>query len=107
MGKTLILKPLLRSLNPISFMLIMFTFQLIKTIRILWFCHSSAFTHTIVNRNNNLSQVHIETYLDLMTCKDVTNVNIPKQKSTSILMLNNCILMHPTSILVRLSRPCL
>jgi hypothetical protein len=41
MGKTLILKPLLRSLNTISFMLIIFTFQLIQTIRILWFCHKS------------------------------------------------------------------
>jgi hypothetical protein len=39
MGKTLILKPLLRSLNTISFMLIILTFQLIQTIRILWFCH--------------------------------------------------------------------
>jgi hypothetical protein len=41
MGKTLILKPLLRSPNSISFMLIIFTFQLIQTIRILWFCHRS------------------------------------------------------------------
>jgi hypothetical protein len=41
MGKTLILKSLLRSLNSISFMLIIFTFKLIQTIRILWFCHRS------------------------------------------------------------------
>jgi hypothetical protein len=40
-GKTLILKPLLRSLNTISFMLIIFTFQIIQTLRILWFCHRS------------------------------------------------------------------
>jgi uncharacterized membrane protein AbrB (regulator of aidB expression) len=46
MGKTLILKPLLRSPNSISFMLIIFTFQLIQTIRILWFCHRSGFTST-------------------------------------------------------------
>jgi hypothetical protein len=43
MGKTLILKPLLRSPNSISFMLIIFTFQLIQTIRILWFCHRSVY----------------------------------------------------------------
>jgi hypothetical protein len=41
MGKTLILKSLLRSLNSISFMLIIFTFKLIQKIRILWFCHRS------------------------------------------------------------------
>jgi hypothetical protein len=41
MGKTLILKSLLRSPNSISFMLIIFTFKLIQTIRILWFCHRS------------------------------------------------------------------
>jgi hypothetical protein len=41
MGKALILKSLLRSLNSISFMLIIFTFKLIQTIRILWFCHRS------------------------------------------------------------------
>jgi hypothetical protein len=41
MGKTLILKPLLRSLNSISFMLITFNYQRITTIRILWFCHRS------------------------------------------------------------------
>jgi hypothetical protein len=40
MGKTLILKSLLRSPNSISFILIIFTFKL-KTIRILWFCHRS------------------------------------------------------------------
>jgi hypothetical protein len=34
-------KPLLRSLNTISFMLIIFTLQLIQTIRIIWFCHRS------------------------------------------------------------------
>jgi hypothetical protein len=41
MGKTLILKSLLRSPNSISFVLIIFTFKLIQTIRILWFCHRS------------------------------------------------------------------
>jgi hypothetical protein len=41
MGKTLILKSLLRSPNSISFMLIIFIFKLIQTIRILWFCHRS------------------------------------------------------------------
>jgi hypothetical protein len=41
MGKTLIPKPLLRSRNTISFMLIIFTFQSIQTINILWFCHRS------------------------------------------------------------------
>jgi hypothetical protein len=44
MGKTLILKPLLRSPNSISFILIIFTFKLIQTIRILWFCHRSKTT---------------------------------------------------------------
>jgi hypothetical protein len=46
MGKTLILKSLLRSPNSISFMLIIFTFKLIQTIRILWFCHRSRPTPT-------------------------------------------------------------
>jgi hypothetical protein len=41
MGKKLILKPLPRCLNLISFMLIIFTYQLIQTISILWFCHRS------------------------------------------------------------------
>jgi hypothetical protein len=45
MGKTLILKSLLRSPNSISFMLIIFTFKLIQTIRILWFCHRSKGRH--------------------------------------------------------------
>jgi hypothetical protein len=48
---------------------------------------------------------HIETCLDLSTNKDLTNVNIPTHTCTNILMLTNCILMHPTSILVWLSRP--
>jgi hypothetical protein len=39
MGKTLILKPLIGYLNTISFMLIIFTFQLI-----LWLCHRSEVT---------------------------------------------------------------
>jgi hypothetical protein len=42
MGKTLILKPLLRSLSSISFMLIILTYQLIKIIRIIWLCHRSS-----------------------------------------------------------------
>jgi hypothetical protein len=41
MGKMFILKPLLRSLNTIYILLIIFTFQLIQTIWILWFCHRS------------------------------------------------------------------
>jgi hypothetical protein len=48
MGKTLILKPLLRSLNSISFMIIIFTYQLIQTIRIIWFCHRSESTPHII-----------------------------------------------------------
>jgi hypothetical protein len=43
MGKTLILKSLLISPNSISFILIIFTFKLIQTIRILWFCHRSGY----------------------------------------------------------------
>jgi hypothetical protein len=42
MGKTLILKPLLISLNTVSSMLIVFNFQLIQTKRILWFFQRSA-----------------------------------------------------------------
>jgi hypothetical protein len=64
-------------------------------------------THTTRNSNTNLSQVSYRNCLDLSTNKDVTNLNIRTHKCTSILMLTKCILMHPTSILVRLSRPCL
>jgi hypothetical protein len=49
MGKTLILKSLLRSLNSISFILIIFTFKLIQTIRILWFCHRSDIAEMFLN----------------------------------------------------------
>jgi hypothetical protein len=49
------------------------------------------------------SRSHIETYLDLSTNKDVTNVNIHTHNCTRILILTNCILMHHTSILVRVS----
>jgi hypothetical protein len=54
MGKTLILKPLLRSPNSISFMLIIFTFQLIQTIRTLWFCHRSE----PENSGHNLAKIN-------------------------------------------------
>jgi hypothetical protein len=53
-GKTRILKPLLRSLNTISFVLIIFNLQLIKTIRIIWFCHRSKHQdNTTGNIGNN------------------------------------------------------
>jgi hypothetical protein len=44
MGKTLILKTPPEIPNTISFMLIIFTLQLIQSIRLIWFCHRSAFT---------------------------------------------------------------
>jgi hypothetical protein len=47
---------------------------------------------------------HIETYLDLGTPKNVSSVTIPTQKCTSILMITKCIPIHPTGILVWLSR---
>jgi hypothetical protein len=64
-----------------------------------------AWAHTTGNSNTYLSQVSYRNLLRSQYKKDVTNVNIPTHKCTSILMLTNCILMHPTSIVVRLSRP--
>jgi hypothetical protein len=64
-----------------------------------------ACAHTNGNSNAHLSQVSYRNLLRSSTNKDVTNVNIPTHKCARILMLTNCILMHPTSILVQVSQP--
>jgi hypothetical protein len=61
-----------------------------------------ACAHTTGNINTHLSQV---SYRNLLRSQYVTNVNIPTHKCTSLLMLTDCILMHHTRILVRVSQP--
>jgi hypothetical protein len=88
MGKTLILKPLLRSPNSISFMLIIFTFQLIQTIRILWFCHRSGPGNS--KNTANQAQFIAPRILCPITFKNTQGVHeAPMQATTHITMVND------------------